>query len=334
MEPGGGTRVTWGCCPRSRLCVAQGAAGWQWAAQCCSNPATTANRLSEQLRSIVRAPIGTRRSWTIAGRSEISIEASADDYLTWNLTAPSSPYFDRWSGVDAPDGSVHVHHRMVDSDTGYIGIGEEDVDEMGLEMAKAIADLTAQGAKRMIVDLRGNDGGDDVQGPTIVDFFVPEGASPRFYEQVSYSNRLLSVAERGKLQKYMNGSNLDDYAVVPLSEYEDDGGDGGDGGSDATALYIKPVDVAKYREAVPGFVGPFTGPVVCMINRYCDSTCEGVAKGFAQLSPNRAAVTGCGKCFLFDPFIAIVFALRGSIFQVRDKTSLPSTTTNLRRRFP
>lgn len=269
---------------------AQGAAGWQWAAQCCSNPATTDTRLSEQLRSIVRAPIGTSRRWKISGHSEISIQAEADDLLTWNLTAPTSPWFDRWSGVDTPDGSAHVHHRMVNSKTGYIGIGEEDVEDMGLEMATAIAALTEQGAEQMIVDLRGNDGGDDVQGPLVVDFFLPVDTQPQFYEQVSYSNRLLSVAEHGRLQKYMNGSNLADYAVVPLSEYEDDDGD--DIGADGTALFIQPVDVSHYRTVVPGFKGPFTGPVVCMINRYCDSTCEGVAQGFAQLSPSRAAVTG------------------------------------------
>eukprot|EP01043_Picozoa_sp_COSAG02_P068470 COSAG02_NODE_11383_length_1734_cov_1.349235_2_plen_148_part_00 len=38
--------------------------------------------------------------------------------------------------------------------------------------------------------------------------------------------------------------------------------------------------------------GPWLGPVVCMINRYCCSSCEGIARGFTQLSPGRAAVTG------------------------------------------
>ena len=268
---------------------AQGAAGWLWVAQCCSNPATAENRLSEQLRSIVRAPVGTSRGWKIGGRpTAIDTTAYSDDLLTWNLTAPSSPFFDRWSGIDAPDGSVHVHHRMLSSTVGYIGIGEEDVDEMGLEMATALAALTAQGAEAMVVDLRGNDGGDDVQGPEIVRFFVPEGTLPRYYEQVSYSNRLLSVAEDGRLRRYMNGTRLSDYAVVPLSAYEDIRG----GGSNDTAMFIEPVDVAHYSKAVPGFTGPFTGPVCAMINRYCDSTCEGVARGFAQLSPKRAAVAG------------------------------------------
>ena len=86
----------------------------------------------------------------------------------------------------------------------------------------------------------------------------------------------------------MNGTRLSDYAVVPLSAYEDIRG----GGSNDTAMFIEPVDVAHYSKAVPGFTGPFTGPVCAMINRYCDSTCEGVARGFAQLSPKRAAVTG------------------------------------------
>ena len=41
-----------------------------------------------------------------------------------------------------------------------------------------------------------------------------------------------------------------------------------------------------------GFQGSFQGPVVAMINRYCDSTCEGIAMGIARLDPSRAAVTG------------------------------------------
>ena len=49
---------------------------------------------------------------------------------------------------------------------------------------------------------------------------------------------------------------------------------------------------ARLQKKVPGFTGPFLGPVVCLINRYCDSTCEGIAKGFSELAPERAVVAG------------------------------------------
>ena len=262
----------------------QKAEGWLWVAQCCSNPATDEHRLSEQFRSIARAKVGDRRLWTVQGRgSPVETTATADDFLTWNLTAPSSPYFDRW-GPEAEDGSVHIQTKMVSETVGLIGVAEEDVDEMGLEMARAIATLQQQGATGIIVDLRGNDGGDDDQGPLMVDFFVPEGTPRRFYEQASWSNRMLSVVKKGEFRKYMNGTNLNDYAIVPSSATDD--------GGDDDALYIEPLDVEYYKERVPGFNGPFTGKVVCMINRYCDSTCEGIAQGFADLSPSRAAVTG------------------------------------------
>lgn len=43
---------------------------------------------------------------------------------------------------------------------------------------------------------------------------------------------------------------------------------------------------------MPGFEGPFTGPVVVIVNAYCDSTCEGIAKGFTYLPNSRVAITG------------------------------------------
>ena len=48
---------------------------------------------------------------------------------------------------------------LSDGVTGYIGIGEEDVAEMGLNMARALANLTAHGAEAIVLDIRGNDGG-------------------------------------------------------------------------------------------------------------------------------------------------------------------------------
>ena len=77
----------------------QKAEGWLWVAQCCSNPATDEHRLSEQFRSIARAKVGDRRLWTVQGReSPVETVATADDFLTWNLTAPSSPYRCRHRG--------------------------------------------------------------------------------------------------------------------------------------------------------------------------------------------------------------------------------------------
>ena len=81
----------------------QGAAGWLWVDQCCSNPATSENQLLEQYRTIVRAPVGTQRALTVelpdgTRLTHVVLLAEADDYRTWELTAPSSP----WSAQGVP----------------------------------------------------------------------------------------------------------------------------------------------------------------------------------------------------------------------------------------
>eukprot|EP01052_Picozoa_sp_SAG31_P023678 SAG31_NODE_1968_length_6780_cov_1.940129_1_plen_528_part_00 len=259
---------------------AQGAAGWMWVSQCCSNPATKSNQLMEQFRAIARGPVGAVRTWTINNKTT-SIKATDDSYLTWNATLPRSPWF--YFPTDSPNPPPHdgkkpePHYRMI-GDIGYIGIGEEEVPKLAEKMASALASFKA--AKGVILDIRGNDGGDDPQGPKILDFFLPQDAQKVLYERASYSNRLLSVASNGKFRRYMNGTSLDNYAIIP----------------DQT-LYWKPVDLAKLKKKIPKFEGPFTtGPVVVMVNSYCDSTCEGVAMGFLKLQewyPHRdVAVSG------------------------------------------
>ena len=57
---------------------------------------------------------------------------------------------------------------------GYIGIGEEDVGSgsykaMAKEMAAALAELTASGMNGLVLDIRGNDGGEDGQAPAILE---------------------------------------------------------------------------------------------------------------------------------------------------------------------
>jgi len=54
--------------------------------------------------------------------------------------------------------------------------GEEEVLEMDVEMATALAELTSKGADSIIVDIRGNDGGEDDQAPMVINFFLPPGA--------------------------------------------------------------------------------------------------------------------------------------------------------------
>ena len=124
----------------------------------------------------------------------------------------------------------------------------------------------------------------------MLDFFIPLDATAKLYEKAAYSNRFLSVACDGRLRKFMNGTNPDDYGIITESVH---------GGCSADSnLYQAPIDVDKIKKKLPDFKGPFLGPVVAMVNSYCDSTCEGLAKGFAELDTLRgnhsagSAVTG------------------------------------------
>jgi len=264
---------------------AQGMAGWLWVDQ---NPSTSQNRLMEQWRQIVRAPVGTERNWSVSNKV-VSLVAQADDFHTYDLTHPASLWYNVSAGEeispawpikpDCDDGCATIHTQMLDDGYGYIGLGEEDVKHLDERMAAAVASL--KGAKGILLDWRSNDGGDDPQGAEIVDFFLPEGTPYRIYEKAAYSNRLLATAGHGELRKYMNGTDLDDWGIVPVAVDDADG-----------TIYTNVSTLDKLKSKVPGFTGPFTGPVVLLINSDCDSTCEGVAKGIAELPSSRSAVVG------------------------------------------
>ncbi len=64
---------------------------------------------------------------------------------------------------------------MIDSQTGYVGLTEfaEHTDE---DLGNALETLTKQGMKRLVLDLRGNPGGQLDQAIRIVNRFVPQGS--------------------------------------------------------------------------------------------------------------------------------------------------------------
>ena len=223
--------------PALKRVRAQGAGGWMWAFQ---NPATDVSRLAEQHRTIARAPVGTRRTWATKDHT-VTLTAEDDGYRTWDLTGPSTPFFPP-PPSPAGDKKAVLHYRMLSSQVGYIGIGEEEVKKMSKMMAVALTNLTSQGAQGIVLDIRGNDGGDDDQGADVINFFLPSDAPEALYERASYSNRLLSVAQKGKLRKYMNGTDPDVYGA-PLGDMCD---------GDPCELFTKPVKKSKYADKVPG----------------------------------------------------------------------------------
>jgi hypothetical protein len=89
------------------------------------------------------------------------------------------------------------------------------------------------------------------------------------------------VAEEGNLQHYMSSEDLAEFGNIAGEALD------GYGVEEEYSLNIDPEHLKAYSdpllpEHVAGFEGAFQGPVVCMVNRYCDSTCEGIAYGLKQ----------------------------------------------------
>src|SRR5690606_31779140 len=66
------------------------------------------------------------------------------------------------------------HLSMVDGKTGYVVLSQFN-EKASSETSYAIRDLKAQGAERIILDLRGNPGGLLNEAINIVNLFVPKG---------------------------------------------------------------------------------------------------------------------------------------------------------------
>jgi carboxyl-terminal processing protease len=156
-----------------------------------------------------------------------------------------------------------IDHKILPNGYGYVALRDMEIKHHKKEFAEAISDLAD--TPGIIVDIRGNDGGDDDQGSDFNAHFLPKHVT-QFYEDVAYSNRLMKDAGKAKL---MNGTGLSNYALH-LSERQ----------------ITKPVSYAKRK------LKTYTKPVVLIINRYCASTCEGIAKGFSELARSRSQIVG------------------------------------------
>lgn len=124
-----------------------------WASK---NPATATARELESYRSAVRAKVGTQSNWTIEDVGTVSLIAEDDDYATWNLTAPTR--------LSVPDPAKHpVSYSVLPSGYGYLGVDDEEMDNPEKYKAHYSEALNALAhTPGLIVDIRGNNGGDCV----------------------------------------------------------------------------------------------------------------------------------------------------------------------------
>lgn len=146
--------------PVVRAVQEMGVRGWMWGIK---NPATAAARKKESYRAAVRASVGSQRGWTIDGVGTVTLIAEDDNYATWNITAPTTLSLSTSPGqfvnVRGNNGEAKdpVKYRVLPSGYGYIGLA----DESGDYKARYVRALQAlENTSGLIVDIRGNNGGD------------------------------------------------------------------------------------------------------------------------------------------------------------------------------
>mmetsp|Transcript_103322 Transcript_103322/g.182098 ORF Transcript_103322/g.182098 Transcript_103322/m.182098 type:complete len:514 (-) Transcript_103322:53-1594(-) len=165
--------------PIVQAVTALGEAGWMWSEM---NPATADHRLQEQYRTVVRAPIDTVSTWTLAALNiftpagDLQLTARDDDYATWKVTKYSMP--------NDLDVNKSIQVRTLTSGYGYIGLGHFEFDE-DYKQVFANAVNTLNNTPGIIIDIRGNVGGSDEQAADFNGLFLPEGSSEVYYEQIA-----------------------------------------------------------------------------------------------------------------------------------------------------
>jgi carboxyl-terminal processing protease len=147
-------------------------------------PATAEGRLLLQRRFLVRAPVGTRA--TLRARSR-----GSEAVVEYGLAAAPEP--------EAPPAldparellfGCGVDWKVLPGGIGYIRI-EHELPSLRCVAPEAVVrsalvELGRRGATGVVLDVRGNFGGEDATVPRLVSFFVP---APRVYERVGMLDR-------------------------------------------------------------------------------------------------------------------------------------------------
>ena len=162
----------------------------------------------DQLRYLVRAPVGARAVLTFRNRGEQRVRrlrlAAVDDRGDGLLRS----YLAAMNFSDAL-----VEHRVLGERVGYVRVQSER-DAVVEEFAAALTDLLAQGVRRLVLDLRGNIGGSDDMAAALAGFFHRQ---PRFYEYQSFYN-----TETGRYERHTTNDaseTVDHISITPHTPY-------------------------------------------------------------------------------------------------------------------
>lgn len=218
--------------------------------------ATTARQRYEQVRFLVRAPIGTDKIVTFrnpnAANSTAATLRAIDDNQE-SLTRTAMEGRKPQPGVPA---SV-VQQQILPGNIGYISVmAEIDLPSSYLgdhtptltQFQKAINDFIDQQVKGIIVDIRGNTGGSDQMAARFLGSFYE---NETLYEYQMWYNALTGMFE-------LRLRDETSQQFVPNQ-----------------ALYIVPE------------VKTFNGPVVALVDNACVSSGEGIALGIKNLPKGK-----------------------------------------------
>lgn len=147
-----------------------------------SSCATDECKRLQQYRFLVRAPVGTTVSITYKNSNDsesktVSLTAEDDNLQTLNDT-----YF----FATSKDQETPVSHKILNSGYGYIKVTSEtdtgddgSMSETQKGFEKAIKEFVNNNTSGLIIDLRHNDGGDDLTAARLAGYFYTER---KFYE--------------------------------------------------------------------------------------------------------------------------------------------------------
>ena len=130
--------------------------------------ATNERRRNGRIRLLGRGEVGSTVSLTL-DRGEVTLDVNEDgDDLRKML------------GIEAAD--ERVSSRMLTNDIGYLAIGWEATAQTDAEVRKEVRRLYRDGARKLVVDLRDNDGGTDQTAANIAGVFTDR---EWFYETIT-----------------------------------------------------------------------------------------------------------------------------------------------------
>jgi carboxyl-terminal processing protease len=183
----GATVLEWNGIPIDDA-VARTSALWNW-----DPPATNESLRLAQLRLLTRATVGTSATVVFQNPDEAKTRTttlvSVDDKLaTWRLAGPMQSFQLTDTNID---------WRMLPENIGYVKIRVEAPTLPQLlpdrVIKRAVAEFVRDGAKGIVIDVRGNPGGADKLVPRMMGFFVN---AREFYGHTTYYDEATSRFER------------------------------------------------------------------------------------------------------------------------------------------